>query len=235
MLAEAVEIGDAELLHHVDEAAAALVVARGERVDIALDLQGLAHIGADDAHQVFVHLPLARQRHQRDREALLEDLAAVRPHAEPADIDDMDRAGEEADRAPAQKGRAANGQIVQVAAGQPRVVGDVVVAFLHRVEREGGEEMLDRRGHRIDMAGGAGDRLGQHIAVAVEDPGRQVAGLAHRRRERGAHQGLRLLLDDGDEPRPHDLHVDLRERGIGTREHEAGPSVRASMHFAPAF
>ena len=132
MLAEPVEIGDAELLHHLDEAAAALVVARGERVDIALDLQRLAHIGADDAHQVFVHPAFAGQRHQRDREPLLEHLTAVRPHAEPADIDDMHGAGEEADRLAAQKGRADDGQIVQMAAGQPRVVGDVVVARLHR-------------------------------------------------------------------------------------------------------
>ena len=223
MLAEPVEIGDAELLHHVDEPPAAFVVARGERIDIALDLQGFAHIGADDAHQVFVDPPLAGQRHQGDREAFLEHLAAVRPHAEPADIDDMHRAREKPDRRPAQKRRADDRQIMQVAAGQPGVVGDVVVARLHRVEWEGGEEVLHRGGHRIDVAGGAGHRLRQHLAVLVEDPGRQIARLAHRGRKRGAHQGLRLLLDDGDQPRPHDLHVDLRERGVGAGDHRRDP------------
>ena len=219
MLAEPVEIGDAELVHHLDQPPAAFVVAGGERIDVALDLQRLAHIGADDAHQVVVHPSCARQRHQRDRQPLLEHLAAVRPHAEPADIDDMHRAGEQPDRLAAQKGRADHGQIVQMAAGQPRIVGDVVVALLHRVEREGVEEMLDRGGHRIDVAGGAGHRLRQHVAVAVEDPGRQVAGLAHRGRKGGAHQGLRLLLDDGDQPRPHDLHMDLRQGCVRSGQH----------------
>ena len=37
-------------------------------------------------------------RHDRHRQPLLEDLAAVRPHAEPADIDDVHGAGEEPDR-----------------------------------------------------------------------------------------------------------------------------------------
>ncbi len=220
MLAEPVEIGDAELLHHLDEPSAALVIAGGERIDVALDLQRFAHIGADHPQQVVVHPAFARQCHQRDREALLVDLPAVRPHAEAADIDDMDRAGEEADRLAAQKGRADHGQIVQMAAGQPRVVGDVMVARPHRLQRKGVEEMFDRRRHGIDVARRAGDRLRQHVAVAVEDPGREIPGLAHRRRKRGAHEGLRLLLDDRDQPAPHDLQVDLRECGIRSAKHQ---------------
>ena len=49
------------------------------------------------------------------------------------DIDDMDGAGEQADRLAVQKSRADHGQIMQVAAGQPRVVGDVMVARPHRL------------------------------------------------------------------------------------------------------
>ncbi len=214
VLAEPVEIGDAEFVHHLDEPPAALVVARRQRVDVAFDLQRLAHIGAHDAHQVFVKPPLAGQRHQRDRQALLVDLPPVRPHPEAADIDDMHGAGEQPDRLAAQKSRADDRQIVQMAAGQPRIVGDVVVALAHRGEREGVEKMLDRGGHRIDVARRAGHGLRQHVAVAVEHPGRQIAGLAHRGRKRGAHQRLRLLLDDRDQPRPHDLHMDLRQRCI---------------------
>ena len=231
MLAEPVEIGDTELIHHLDQAAAALVVAGGERVDIALDLQRLAHIGAQDAQQVVVHLAFARQRHQRDREPLLEHLPSIGPHAETADIDDMDGAGEQADRLAAQKGRADHGQIVQMAAGQPRIIGDVMVALLHRRERKGVEEMLDRGGHRIDVAGGAGHRLGQHGSVAVEDAGREVAGLAHRGRERGAHQGLRLFLDHGDQARPHDLQMDLRQGGIRAGLHRKDPRLPASAQW----
>ena len=230
MLAEPVEIGDAELLHHLDEAPAALVVARGECVDVAFDLERLADVGADHPQQVVVHPPFAGQCHQRDRQPLLKDLAAVRTHAEPADIDDMNRAGEKADRLAAQKGRADHGQIVQVPASQPRVVGDVVVARPHRLQREGVEEMLDRRRHRVDVAGCAGDRLRQHVAVTIEHPGREVARLAHRRREGRAHQGLRLLFDDRDQPAPHDLHVDLRQRRVGSGNHEMHPRRFVPSH-----
>ena len=224
MRAEPVEIGDAELVHHLDKAPAALVVARGQRVDVALDLQRLADIGAHDAHQILVEPSLARQRHQRDREPLLVDLPPVRPHAEPADIDDMHRAGEQPDRLAAQKRRADDRQIVQMAAGQPGVVGDVMVALAHRGEREGVEEMPDGGGHRVDMARRAGHRLRQHVAVAVEHAGRQIARFAHRGRERGAHQRLRLLLDDRDQPRPHDLHMDLRQRFVRAGRHRVYPS-----------
>src|SRR3954452_15197606 len=106
MRAEPVEIGDAELVHYLDKPPAALVVARGQRVDVAFDLQRLPDIGAHDAHQILVEPALARQWHQRDRKDLLVDLPSVRPHAEPADIDDMHRAGEQPDRLTAQKTRA---------------------------------------------------------------------------------------------------------------------------------
>ena len=46
VLAKPVEIGDAELLHHLDEAAATFIVAGGERINVALDLKRFAHIGA---------------------------------------------------------------------------------------------------------------------------------------------------------------------------------------------
>ena len=44
------------------EPPAALVVARGAGIDIALDLQRLAHIGADHPQQILVHPAFARQR-----------------------------------------------------------------------------------------------------------------------------------------------------------------------------
>src|SRR5262249_51394906 len=37
--------------------------------------------------------------------------------------------------------------------------------------------------------------------------------------KRRAQHGLRLLFHDGDEPAPHDLGVDLRERGVGAGDH----------------
>ena len=78
--------------------------------------------------------------------------------------------------------------------------------------------MPDAFRHGIDVAGGAGDRLGHHAAMQVEDAGGQVAGLAHRGGEGGADHGLRLLLDHRDQAVPHDLAVDLRE-GAGFLGH----------------
>ena len=54
----------------------------------------------------------------------------------------------------------------------------------------------------------AGHGLRQHAALAVEHAGREVAALAHDRRERRAHQHLRLLLHHRDQAVPHDLQVD---------------------------
>src|ERR1051326_1073611 len=85
--AEPIQIGDLELLHHVDEPPAAFVVAGGASVNVALDLQRLAHIGAHEAQQVLIHAALAGEWHDWDRQALFEHLAAVGSHAEAADVD----------------------------------------------------------------------------------------------------------------------------------------------------
>ena len=71
------------------------------------------------------------------------------------------------------------------------------------------------------MARRAGDGLRQHAALPVEDAGREVARLAHDRGEGRAQQRLRLLLDHGDQPVPHDLQFDLADR-LG---HLASPYV----------
>jgi hypothetical protein len=44
---------------------------------------------------------------------------------------------------------------------------------------------------------GAGHRLGQHAALEIEDPGGDVAALAHDRTEGGSDQGLALFFHDG--------------------------------------
>ena len=65
----------------------------------------------------------------------LEHLSAVRPHAEPADVDDVDGVGEQRDRLAAIEGRRDHRDVVQMAGGEPGIVGDVVVARLHAGER----------------------------------------------------------------------------------------------------
>ena len=104
-----------------------------------------------------------------------------------------------------------------MAGALPGIVGDVDVAFENVLRTDVVDEMADRFGHGVDMAGRAGDRLGQHAAFAVEHPGGQIARLAHAGRKGGAHQGAGLFLDHRDQPVPHDLHVDVSKgvHGIG--------------------
>src|SRR5262249_46781235 len=55
-VAEPVEIGDLELVHHLDQPAAALVVAGRCGVDVAFDLQWLRPVGRHPGPQVVVHV-----------------------------------------------------------------------------------------------------------------------------------------------------------------------------------
>ena len=184
--------------------------------------------------QILVHAAFPRQGHDRNGEALLVHLPPIRPHAQSADVNDMDGVGEQAHRlAPVEAG-ADHRDVVQMTRGEPRIIGDVVVAGLHGGERVDREEMLHRIGHRIDVSRRAGDRLRQHAAVAVEHARREVARLAHRGAERRPQHGLRLLLDHGDQPVPHDLGLDLRERGVGACDHDLDPvwRFRSPHHLA---
>ena len=55
----------------------------------------------------------------------------------------------------------------------------------------------------------AGDGLRQHSPVGGEDTRRQIAGLANRGGKGRAHDRLRLLLDDRDQPVPQHLKSHL--------------------------
>ena len=104
-----------------------------------------------------------------------------------------------------------HGEVVEVARGLPRVVGNERVARFQGLDRVRCEEVVGARRHRVDVAGGAGDGLGGHAPATVEEAGREVAGLAHHARERGPHQGAGLLLDDRDQAVPEDLEQDRIE------------------------
>ena len=195
--------------HHLDEPAAADVVAAGKRVDVALGVDRQARVGADHRHQRLVEPAFVGELQVRDVDPLHEHVGAVRPEADAADVHEVAGAGEQRHEPPAMEARRREHEIVEVAGAHPGIVGDVDVAGPHRLERKAGDEMAHRFGHRVDVPGGAGDGLRQHPAVAVEHAGREVAGLAHDRREGGAQQDLRLLLDDRDEAAPHHLEVDF--------------------------
>jgi len=93
--AELVQRVDAVLGHHVRQPLLADAIAADQRVDVALDLHRLAHVGADDAHHALVDYALAHQRQQRQEQPFVEDLASVGRLAEPADIDHVRRAREQ--------------------------------------------------------------------------------------------------------------------------------------------
>ena len=59
------------------------------------------------------------------------------------------------------------------------------------------------------MSGGAGDRLGEHLPIGIEDPYREIAGFPDDGTERGSHQHQGLLIHDGLDAIPHDLQTHL--------------------------
>src|SRR5947209_12428583 len=120
----------------------------------------------------------------------------------------MAGAGEQRDRLAVLEAGRGDDEVVEMAGAHPGIVGDIGVALLHRLDREPGDEVLDRFRHRIDVTGRTGHRLRQHAAVEIEHASGEVAAFAHDRAEGGAEQHLRLLLDYGDQPMPHDLEVD---------------------------
>ena len=94
--------------------------------------------------------------------------------------------------------------------------------------------MLHGPRHGVDVARRAGDRLRDHAAAEVVDPGREVAGLAHHRAERGPDDGLGLLLDHRDEAVPHHLAVDgVERRRVGLHGAASRPD-RSSMTMWPS-
>ena len=205
MIGDLVETVHAEFVHQAAQAPASDVVAGGQRIEIACHLHRLADIGPHDVEHALVGLAAVEHAHDRDAKPFLEHLAGVRPETGTADVDDMDGRGEQPRRRAVAEARRHHREVEQVSGGEPGVVGDVDVALAHGVGRELLEKERDRRGHRVDMARRAGDRLGEHAAPQVEDPGREVAGLAHGGRERRADDRLGLLLDDGDQPIPQHL------------------------------
>ena len=92
------------------------------------------------------------------------------------------------------------------------------------------DEMLHRLGHGIDVTGRTGHRLRQHPSLRIEYAGREIAALAHDRAEGRAQQNLRLLLDHGDQPVPHDLQIN-EARAVGVAHDQA---TFRSMTMLPA-
>ena len=99
-------------------------------IDVADHLDRLAHVGLDDVDQPLVHLAAIDDLGDREVDAFLVDLPRLADDAAAADVDDMQRAGEQADRAAAAEGRRDDDDVVQVAGALPRVVDDECVAVV---------------------------------------------------------------------------------------------------------
>src|SRR5712671_3683556 len=203
-----IERHDVEFAHHLDKTLAADIVAARQRIGVAFGVDRQPRVAADHRHQRFVDDALIDQLQHGDVEPLHEDVGGIRPEADAADIHQMAGAGKQRDQPAVLEARRGDDEIVEMAGPHPGIVGDVGVALLHRQNRETGDEMLDRLGHGIDMPWRAGHGLRQHPPLRIEHAGREVAALAHDRTEGRSQQNLRLFLDHGDQPVPHDLQID---------------------------
>ena len=147
----------------------------------------------------------------------------------------MGGAGERADWPPIFEHRCHHRQIMQMAARQPRIVGDIGIALMHFSHWIFVEEMFDRDSHGIDMARRTCDGLGKHPPLDIKNAGRKITCLAHRGAERGAQQRLSLLLDDRNQSVPHNLALDALERAGFPAHDDSSPLFRSSTIYPCAF
>ena len=197
-----------KLVEHLHQTARAGVVAGAERIDVALQLHRQPRAQAQDIEEGLVRAPRLEAADDRDVEPLLVHRPRFRPHAEATDIRDMRRVGEQSDDTATPENRGHHRQVMQVAGAEPWVVGDVVVALLHRLDRELLHEVPDAFAHGVDVPGRAGDGLRHHAALQVEDTRGEIARLPHGRAERGADHHLGLFFHHRDEAVPHHLPLD---------------------------
>ena len=156
-------------------------------------------------HQGFIAPAFAEQVGNRDLQAFLEQIVGVRAKAAAADVGNVAGGRKQGHARTRLKNRRHHGEIIEVAGAIPGIVGQQHVARLQRRQRIAGEELAHGGGHGVDVSRGSGNCLGEHAAGGVEHAGRQIARLPHHGGERGAHQCLRLLLDDGQQAVPDQL------------------------------
>ena len=66
-----------------------------------------------------------------------------------------------------------------MARAKPGIVSDIDVAGLHALKRYLFQKVAYRSRHGIHVAGCAGNSLGQHPPIKIEDACRQIARLAY--------------------------------------------------------
>ncbi len=203
------QVGQPEVVHHLHELARTRVVAGGQGVEVAFRHDRISNVCGDEHHERLVTHPLPEQKGDGNAKPFLEQIVGIGPEAPSPDIGDVAGGCKQAYARIFEKDRRDDGKVVQVTGSVPRVVGEQHVSWPQRIDGMTLQEFPYGRGHGVDVTRRAGDRLGQHVAARVEHAGREIAGLPHDRGERGAHQGLGLLLHDGQKPVPDQLGPQL--------------------------
>ena len=205
MLGQWLQRRKTKLLHHVDEAFGTRVIGGNQRENISAHFNGLARIGENDVDHVVIQDTGFANTKMGDERAFFEGRIGLGCHADTAHINDVAGGGEKRHQFALEKNRSHHDVVKQMPGAEPRVIGDENIARLHRALRIFFEKMCHRCGHGVDVAGGAGHGLGNHLAPDIIDTRRQVSGFAGDGAESRAEQGLGLFLDHGNQAVPHDL------------------------------
>src|SRR5215208_1889368 len=169
LIRQRLDVLEVELLDHLDEPLASDVVAPRLGVQVADHLEGRPHVGTDDPEELLVGLAADEQAGHGHEESLLVDLARVSPEAATPDVEGVAAIAEVRDDIPVAEDRGDHGEVVEVARGLPRVIGDHGVALLEGFGGDLAQEVMNRGRHRVHVAWRARYSLGYHAAPAVEE------------------------------------------------------------------
>ena len=198
--------------HELDQSGGADIIPGSLRVDITNHWIRRAHIGAQNLDQFLVGSALIEEFRDRDEEAFFVDRAGVGREPDSSDVEHMARVAKIPDERVIEKHRRDHREVVEMPRRLLGIVGDQHIAWSKGFSREDGQKVMDAGCHRVDMAGCSGNRLSNHVAAGIEDARRKITGFADNRREARSHQRRGLLVDDRDQPIPHDFQSDRIER-----------------------
>ena len=179
---------------------------RDLRAQIAHGAARQPHVLLDDVDQRFVDLAAIVQFQNRDLQAFREN---IRRHAaeRAADIEPMRHATGKADQCALVEDRQRQGDVVEVAAGEIRIVGDVDIARPNILAAE----MLDLGLHRLRHAADEHrqpDADGNRLAFGGEQAGGEIERLIDDDIVGGAHEVGLHFLGHRDDAIAHDLGDD---------------------------
>ena len=215
LIGERLELREPELVHELRESPASDVAAHHLRVEVAQDQVGQARVGLDEADERLVRPSLLVELHDRDEQAFLVRIACLGGIDASADIHHVAGGREQRHAVQPAEHRCTDRDVVEMSRRLPWIVGHQHVAGTEARHRIRVEKVPNGERHGVDVAGRPGHGLRHHVTAPIEDAGRQISGLPHHGRERGALKRRRLLVDDGDQPVPTHLEGDRVEGHAG--------------------